>query len=132
MSDVFNKNWVELMKTDELAHSIMNNTAVWHSDITHEFIPDPTLPRGVRMRNAKRHQWKSTQFKGAPIMRTTWVSKGQPFGRHRYDNRFHRTWVGDNNFKYYENMIPKRSLYDTPTVSRSVNPIIENISYKEI
>ena len=131
MSDAFQKNWVELMKTDELAHSIMNNTATWHSDLTYQFVVDPALAGGVRMTRPIRTQWKSTQFKGAP-WRSTWIAKGRPSGRHRYDNRLYRTWVGDNNFKYYENMIPKRSLYDTPTVSRSVNPIIETISYKEI
>ena len=106
--DVFNINWREKMKTDPQAHSIMNNKARYIDNMYWNFRYDPTAVNNVRMTYAGRQKYKTTQFVGEPN-RHTWAEKGRPYG----------------------NMIPKRSLYNTPTIAKAPNPIIEGISYKD-
>lgn len=128
--DVFNINWREKMKTDPQAHSIMNNKARYIDNMYWNFRYDPTAVNNVRMTYAGRQKYKTTQFVGEPN-RHTWAEKGRPFGKHIYDFQWQNLYEGDNKEKYYENMIPKRSLYNTPTIAKAPNPIIEGISYKD-
>ena len=131
MADVFNINWVDRMKTDPKANSILNDKAKYESFYTYELyqrrhnrIGRRNRQRFVRRLNqlySERYR-KSYRFLGPIVLGERYRFDTAAFGRN--------TYTADNPEKYWENNIGA-PLYKKDSIANAPNPHIEKLSYKE-
>ena len=131
MADVFNINWVDRMKTDPRANSILNNKTKVESFLTWNFALDARgdlIVRQPRRITRKKNKLRSARYS------VDWRNQGRPRqpGRYRYDTDYspYTITMRNNPQKYYENMIG-RPLYTKHSIANAPNPHIEKLAYKE-
>ena len=130
MADVFNINWVDRMKTDPRANSILNNKTKFENFAIWRF----TFPAGVTtVRNARRYKHKKSKLR-SDRWSLDYRALGNPRhpGVYRYDPAWYpyRISVENNPQKYYENTIG-RPLYTKHSIANAPNPHIEKLAYKD-
>ena len=131
MADVFNINWVERMKTDPRANSILNNKTDMEEFYTFYFFRRGGIRRMREGRTFKRRLNQLYSDRYTKDRRTFRPRPTQP-GRYRYDLRFHphRIYNDNNPNKYWENVIGNH-LYKKDSIANAPNPHIEKLAYNE-
>ena len=131
MADVFNINWVDRMKTDPKANSILNNDASYEDFYTYRM--EPIRLGGFRRRNRQRFTRRLNQLYSERYTKN-FAAHGLfvPNERYRYDSRRYAPYyyIADNPEKYWENNIGA-PLYKKDSIANAPNPYIEKLSYKE-
>ena len=132
MADVFNINWVQRMKTDPRANSILNNKTKFETFYTWNIRPNPAGRPRYLLRNRQTFTRRMNQSYSARYIKEYRSLKPRGPGRYRRDGRRtpRREYVDDNPNKYWENTIGK-PLYRRDSIANAPNPYIEKLAYNE-
>ena len=130
MADAFNINWVDRMKTDPRANSILNDKTEFQTFYTWDIQPI----RGFhpRLRRLQRFDRRMNQLYSDRYVKDYRDLNVNGPGRYRYDRMAYRAnrYIADNPEKYWENNIGN-PLYKKDSIANTPNPHIEKLAYKE-
>lgn len=132
MADAFQIDWVERMKTDPKANSILNNKIHFNHFSSWYFRRLPVVGsfRGTRGTRVDVKQRKNRLLSDRYTKHFDHMAKAEP-GRYRWNTINDRTTYENNPNKYWDNTLAG-SIYNKPSIPNSPNPHIEKLSYNSI